>query len=162
MADPKIKTIAISNVYARCMYFENKGDIEMGHCHTYDHGTLIAHGIVLVEMLDDDGKVIGARPFVAPSFVFIDKMRKHRITALEDKTVAVCIHAMRDVDGDIIPSECLVEEKWFADKWADSDLVDDHLGPFMSKNRNISIDAIAIDTEERNRRFGKIEGDSHG
>lgn len=161
MAEPKVKIIAISNVYARCMYFENKGDIELGHCHSYDHGTLISSGSVLVEMLDDDGKVIAAKPFVSPSFVFVTKLKKHRITALEDKTVAVCIHALRDIEGNLLPSDFLVDEKWFADKWTDSDFIDDHIGPYMSKNHGICIDSFAIGPEERDRRFGEERKD-HG
>ena len=161
MAEPKVKIIAISNVYARCMFFENKGDIELGHCHTYDHGTLVSSGSVLVEMLDDDGKVIGARPFVAPSFVFVTKLKKHRITALEDKTVAVCIHALRDIEGNLLSSDFLINEKWFADKWADSDFIDDHIGPYMAKNHGVCIDSFSIPVEERDRRFNEERKD-HG
>lgn len=153
MAEPKVKIIAISNVYARCMYFENKGDIELGHCHTYDHGTLVSSGSVLVEMLDDDGNILGSRPFIAPAFVFINKLKKHRITALENKTVAVCIHAMRDVEGNLLSPDFLINEKWFADTWNDSEFVDDHIGPYMSKNHGICIDSFSISTEERDRRF---------
>ena len=162
MAEPKVKIIAISNVYARCMYFEHKGDIELGHCHTYDHGTLISSGSVLVEMLDDDGTVIGSRPFVAPSFVFINKMHKHRITALENKTVAVCIHAMRDVQGNLLSPDFLINEKWFADKWGDSEFIDDHIGSYMQKNHGICVDSFSIPAEERDRRFGKQEEPNHG
>lgn len=162
MAEPKVKIIAISNVYARCMYFENKGDIELGHCHTYDHGTLIASGSVLVEMLDDDGKILGAKPFVAPSFVFVSKLKRHRITALEDKTVAVCIHAMRDIEGNLLSPDFLLNEKWFADKWTDSEFVDDHIGPYMLKNHCLNIDAFSISPEERDYRFGKQEEPNHG
>lgn len=153
MAEPKIKIIAISNVYARCMYFEHKNDIELGHCHTYDHGTLVAHGSVLVEMLDDDDNVIVAKPFIAPSFIFIDKLRKHRITALENKTVAVCIHALRDIDGNILSSDFFLDEKWFANKWEDSNFVDDHIGPYMLKNHDINIDPLSITKETRDKLF---------
>ena len=161
MAEPKVKIIAISNVYARCMYFENKGDIELGHCHTYDHGTLVSSGSVLVEMLDDDDTVIGSRPFVAPGFIFISKLKRHRITALEDKTVAVCMHALRDVEGNILSSDFLINEKWFADKWEDSEFVDDHIGPYMAKNHCVAIDAFAISAEERDQRFNQERKD-HG
>lgn len=161
MAEPKVKIIAISNVYARCMYFENKGDIEIGHCHTHDHGTLISSGSVLVEMLDDNGKILGARPFISPSFVFISKMHQHRITALEDKTVAVCIHALRDVEGNLLSSDFLINEKWFADKWEDSEFVDDHIGPYMSKQHSLKIDPLSISIEERDRRFSEERKD-HG
>lgn len=157
MAEPKVKIIAISNVYARCMYFENKGDIELGHCHTHDHGTLVSSGSVLVEMLDDDDTVIGSRPFVAPSFIFINKLKRHRITALENKTVAVCIHAMRDIEGNLLSSDFLINEKWFANRWEDSDFVDDHIGPYMAKNHCINIDSFSIPVEEKNRRFIKVD-----
>jgi len=161
MAEPKIKVIAISNVYARCMYFEHKGDIELGHCHTYDHGTLVSSGSVLVEMLDDDDTVIGSRPFVAPGFIFISKLRRHRITALENKTVAVCIHALRDIEGNILSSDFLINEKWFADKWGDSEFIDDHIGPYMAKNHDVSIGSFTISTEERDHRFNEERKD-HG
>ena len=161
MAEPKVTIIAISNVFARCMYFENKGDIELGHCHTYDHGTLISSGSVLVEMLDDDGAIIGSRTFNAPAFVFISKLRQHKITALNDKTVAVCIHAMRDVDGNILSPDFFINEKWFADTWQDSEFVDDHMGPYMAKNHKILLDHFAIPIAERDRRFSK-EKENHG
>ena len=156
MATPKVKIIAISNVYARCMYFENKGDIELGHCHTYDHGTLVSSGSILMEMLNDDDTVIGARPFVAPGFVFINKLKRHRITALENKTVVVCIHALRDVEGNILSPDFLIDEKWFADTWNDSNFVDDHMVSYMAKNHRVKVDTFAISTEERDKRFGNI------
>ena len=155
MASPQVKIIAISNVYARCMYFEHKGDIELGHCHTYDHGTLVSSGSVLLEMLEDDDTVIGSRSFIAPGFIFISKLKRHRITALEDKTVAVCIHALRDVDGDILAPDVLIDEKWFADTWQDSDFIDDHIGSYMAKNHGIKIDSFSISTQERDNRFDK-------
>jgi hypothetical protein len=155
MASPKVKIIAISNVYARCMYFENKGDIEFGHCHTYDHGTLVSSGSVLVEMLDDDDAVIGSRSFVAPGFIFISKLKRHKITALENKTVAVCIHALRDVEENILAPDFLINEKWFADTWQDSNFVDDHIGSYMDKNHGVKIDSFAISPQERDFRFNK-------
>lgn len=153
MAKPKVKIIAISNVYARCMYFENKGDVELGHYHTYDHGTLVSSGSFLVEMLNDDDVVIASKTFATPSFIFINKLKKHKITALENKSTAVCIHAMRDIEGNILSSDFLVDEKWFADSWEDSDFVDDHIGPYMAKNHSTNIDVFSLTIEEKNRRF---------
>ena len=116
MSTPDIKILAISNVYCRLMHFKKTGDVENGHCHTYDHGTLLSTGKVLVEMLDDNGQtVLSAKTFVAPSFIFVNKNHMHRITALEDNSIACCIHALRDINEDIVPPEFLVEQMELAD-----------------------------------------------
>ena len=114
MSDPKIKMMAVSNVYSRLMHFANKGDVELGHRHTYDHGTLVSTGSLLVEMLDDQGAVLSSKIFVAPTFVFVDKNRFHRLTALEDNTVAVCIHALRDDEGSLVDPDFFVESTTLA------------------------------------------------
>jgi len=109
MASPEIKIIALSNVYTRSMYFKNKGDVEQGHKHTYDHATLLSNGSVLVEMLDDDGNVEHTKVFEAPNLIFINKNKNHRLTALVDNTVCACIHAIRTIDEEIVGPEFLVE-----------------------------------------------------
>ena len=38
---------------------------------------------------------------MAPTFIIIDKDKKHKVTALEDDTIWYCVFALRDVDGDI-------------------------------------------------------------
>lgn len=112
MSKPVIKILAISNVYCRLMHFEKQGDIELGHYHNHDHGTLVSSGSVLVEMLSDtEASVVSSKVFKAPSFVFIAKDKKHRLTSLEDNTVCVCIHAIRDVEGSILSPEFMVDER---------------------------------------------------
>jgi len=110
MAEPKIKIVAISNVYTRLMHFQNKGDVEIGHIHTYDHATMVSSGSILYEVLDSqDGNTIAKKEFKAPGYVFVDKDKYHRLTALEDNTICVCIHAMRSIDQNIIPPDILIE-----------------------------------------------------
>lgn len=150
---PEIKIIAISNVYCRSMHFKNKGDVELGHCHTHDHGTLVSSGKLLVEMLRDDGSVISQKEFTGPSFVFISKLCMHRLTALEDNTVAVCIHAMRDIDGDILPTDFLVEEKWFANKWEDSDSINDHYHLYTEVKRKVTTETLLVSPDTRDEMF---------
>lgn len=150
---PKIKIIAISNVFCRSMHFEKKGDYEIGHCHTYDHGTLVAHGKVLVEMLRDDDTVISGKEFTGPAFVFITKLCRHRITALEDNTVAACIHAMRDVDSNILSPEFFIDEKWFADVWEDSDSINDHYHLYTEVKRKVSTERISLSPRERDEQL---------
>jgi hypothetical protein len=108
MSSPEVKLFAVSNVFSRLMHFVNKGDIEEGHKHVYDHGTLLSSGSVLVEMIDDDGVTIGSKEFTAPNFIFIEKNVNHRLTALEDNTVCACIHALRTVDQELIDPDFLV------------------------------------------------------
>ena len=150
---PDVKIIAISNVYSRSMHFKKKGDVELGHCHTYDHGTLVATGRLLVEMLRDDGSVISQKEFVGPSFVYISKLVVHRLTALEDNTVAVCIHAMRDINDNILNPDFLIDEKWFADTWHDSDRIGDHYPLYLELKRNTLPGKISISSKERDQRF---------
>jgi hypothetical protein len=112
---PEVKILAISNVYSRLMHFIKAGDKEHGHFHTYDHGTLLASGKLLVEKLDDNNEVHFSKEFTAPTFIMIEKNSRHVLTALEDNTVASCIHALREVNETIVDSEFIIEETEFAD-----------------------------------------------
>lgn len=111
---PEIKILAVSNVYSRLMHFHKAGDQEQGHYHDYDHGTLLASGRLLVEKETVDGQT-SSKEFTAPTFIMIEKNATHRLTALEDNTVATCIHALRTINEEIVDSEFIVEETQFAD-----------------------------------------------
>ena len=106
---PEIKIICVSNVYSRLMHFKNKGDVENGHTHTYHHGSLVSSGSVLYEVLDEDGQTVSSKVFVAPNFIFVDKDKHHRITALEDDTVCACIHALKTIDQELVDPDFLIE-----------------------------------------------------
>lgn len=112
---PEIKILACSNVYSRMMLFKQAGDQEQGHKHDYNHGTLLSKGRLLVQKLDDSGAITSSKVFTAPSFIFVEKDVKHLLTAVEDDTVAVCIHALRDVDQEIIDPSTFVEGTLLAD-----------------------------------------------
>jgi quercetin dioxygenase-like cupin family protein len=71
------------------MHFLKAGDIEFGHSHVFDHLTLLAKGSLEVTVGGVKTK------FVAPHMIFIKKDRVHELVALEDNTVAFCIHALR-------------------------------------------------------------------
>jgi hypothetical protein len=120
MNKPEVKILAVSNVYCRLMNFVKKGDKEHGHYHDYDHGTLLASGKLLVEKLDDNGEIIYSKVFTAPSFIFIAKDSQHILTALEDNTVATCIHALRTIDETIIDPDFYIEEKELSDTFEGS------------------------------------------
>lgn len=83
----------VANIFAKQMYFARKGDIEHGHQHQFDHLTLLAKGSLRVTV---DGR---ATDFNAPHMIYIHADKNHELEALEDGTVAYCIHAIRDGDG---------------------------------------------------------------
>jgi hypothetical protein len=131
MAAPEIKIIALSNIFSRMMFFKNKGDIENGHKHTFNHATQVSHGSVLVETLDDEGRITSSRVFEAPNMVFIDKDKYHRIIALEDQTVCSCIHAIKTVDEEIVDPDFLIEPLWSTNKGEVLSLVKERYGKDM-------------------------------
>jgi hypothetical protein len=115
MNRPDVKIMALSNVYCRMMNFLKKGDFELGHYHTYDHGTLLSKGSLRVDILSESGTVQSTKIFTAPTFIYVDKDKIHRLTAIEDDTIACCIHALRTIDEEILDPDFLVEEKTIAD-----------------------------------------------
>ena len=72
------------------MHFRKRGDIEYGHAHQFDHLTLLAKGSLNVKIDDKVTK------FVAPNMIFIRKDVEHELVALENDTIAYCIHPLRD------------------------------------------------------------------
>jgi len=93
MAKPEINLGCVANLFSRQMHFKNVGDMEMGHTHPFDHLTLLASGSLKVTV---EGETT---IFKAPHMIYIHKDKKHELVALEDNTVAFCIHALRDGDG---------------------------------------------------------------
>ena len=91
---PAISIGCVSNVYIRQMHFKKAGDKNDGHTHNHDHTTLLASGSV--ECSVNGNKTI----FKAPVMIYIAKDKLHHFTALDDNTIAYCIHAIRDADGD--------------------------------------------------------------
>ena len=103
MAQPKVKIACVSNLYCREMLFYSAGDTEIGHTHAFDHITFLSSGKLRVET------DLGSTDFAAPQMIFIHKDHRHTLTALENNTVAYCIHALRNGDavGDIIDPEMI-------------------------------------------------------
>jgi mannose-6-phosphate isomerase-like protein (cupin superfamily) len=91
MPDASIGLVA--NLWSKMMHFKKAGDTEQGHAHVFDHLTLLAKGSMRVTV---DGT---ATDFKAPHMIYIKKEAVHELVALEDDTLAYCIHALRDGDG---------------------------------------------------------------
>jgi quercetin dioxygenase-like cupin family protein len=88
--DPEIQMTCVSNLFMRSMHFKHAGDIEQGHAHLFDHVSLLTAGAAKVTV-EGVSKV-----FTAPHAIFIRKDWMHEIEALEDHTIMICIHALRD------------------------------------------------------------------
>ena len=89
MSYPNTTMACVSNLWVRQMHFVKAGDRNEGHVHNFDHITLLAKGSVNVYVDEHVTK------FIAPHLIFISKGKAHYIEALEDNTVATCLHALR-------------------------------------------------------------------
>lgn len=92
MQSPIVAISCVSNVFIRQMIFLKAGDIEQGHAHAFDHVTLLSAGSIRLRALGT------TTDFKAPHHIFIKAGVVHELEALEDNTVAQCIHALRDGD----------------------------------------------------------------
>lgn len=104
MSDPKIKMACVANLFSRMMHFERKGDTEIGHTHQFDHLTLLASGSLMVTV---DGK---KTQFDAPHMIYIHADKEHELVALQDNTVAYCIHALRDKENNEILDPAMIPD----------------------------------------------------
>jgi hypothetical protein len=102
MSSPEATLGMCGNIYTRQMHFINAGDTEYGHTNPYDHMTLLAKGAlkVIVDGVETE--------FKAPHIIWINSEKRHELVALENDTVAYCIHAIREsgeiLDPDMIPN----------------------------------------------------------
>jgi len=90
---PHVQIGCVANLFSRQMHFKNAGDLEHGHTHPFDHLTLLASGALRVTV---NGKTTDLK---APHMIYIKAEHNHELVALEDNTVAYCIHALRDGNG---------------------------------------------------------------
>jgi hypothetical protein len=88
--DPEVQMTCVSNLFMRSMHFKHAGDIEHGHAHIFDHVSLLTAGSAKVTV-EGVSKV-----FTAPHAIFIRKDWMHEIEAMENNTIMICIHALRD------------------------------------------------------------------
>lgn len=89
---PYVQIGCVSNLFSRMMHFKKSGDKELGHAHAFDHLTLLTSGSLQVTV--ENKTTI----FNAPHMIFIKAHKVHELVALNDNTVAFCIHALRDGD----------------------------------------------------------------
>ena len=93
------------NIFIREMRFEQAGQQVNGHGHKFDHTTYVAKGAFLIEHLNEKGEVLKSvvkRASEGRNWVLIKAGAVHRITALEDHTLAHCIYSHRTSQGDVV------------------------------------------------------------
>jgi quercetin dioxygenase-like cupin family protein len=104
MKPPEVLIGCVANLFSRMMHFEKAGDTEHGHTHQFDHLTLLASGSLQVTV---EGAV---SEFKSPHMIYIKADKKHELVALEDNTVAYCIHALRTKDNSDILDPSMIPE----------------------------------------------------
>lgn len=75
------------DIFIKQMSLPKKGMVVPQHAHTYDHYTMLARGTLKVMA---NGVELGT--FTAPKPIFIASYTKHLLIAMEDDTLAYCIH----------------------------------------------------------------------
>lgn len=80
----------VDGIWIKQMHFPRAGMIAQTHAHSFDHQTLVARGRLRVTVGDDVAE------YVAPQIIVIQASAPHRLEALEDRTVAYCIHQVRE------------------------------------------------------------------
>ncbi len=105
MDQPHIQIGCVANLFSRMMHFKKAGDLEHGHTHPFDHLTLLAAGSLRINV---NGKTTD---FKAPHMIYIKAEYEHELVALEDNTLAYCIHALRsnNTTGDILDPASIPE-----------------------------------------------------
>ncbi len=103
----------MGNVYFRPMKFEKARHVAGGHVHKHDHVTFLWRGSIRVRawhvssmtksdaagfetLVPPEESQMVIASYSAPARILIKKDWCHEITALEDKTFADCIYALRD------------------------------------------------------------------
>lgn len=93
MAFPDTRMTVASNLWIRQMHFAKTGDVNEGHTHNFDHLTLVAKGSVKVTIEGVE------TVFTAPHVFITAQGKRHFIEALENDTVAYCVHALRNAEA---------------------------------------------------------------
>ena len=87
LADVNISLV--NDVFIKSIHFTEKGWIARTHAHVYDHQTLLAAGMLRVTVEEEE------HVYTAPHIIVVKAGKHHMLEALEDNTLAYCIHAIK-------------------------------------------------------------------
>jgi len=97
------KSTIMSNMWFGLLSFKSAGDTIEQHKHTFDHCTLLSYGEFHIKKFDENGDIELNEIIVAPCLIYIEKNKKHSITANTDNAVACCCHAIYESEQDLFP-----------------------------------------------------------
>ena len=117
-------TAIISNVWTKMISLE-KGDVNKGHSHAFDHTHLLSVG--KVKLIADGEETI----FEAPCQIFIKRGVEHSMECLSDRSVGTCIHVIRKG----FRVEDIVDPRMYPRYTEDTALCDSVSATFCSKNK---------------------------
>jgi len=103
--NPDMNVLAMGyygNIWIRMQYYQKKDIPHIGHKHKHDHMSLLVKGGLEV-------RIEGKKPFEVwaagnaemPTFFEVAADHMHELIPLEDETVAYCLFALRDENGEL-------------------------------------------------------------
>lgn len=98
---PEIKTLSVSNIFTRMMFFKDVGDCETYSSNPHDSFLLLSNGKIDIEV---DNKVSS---FEAPHIIVIKKNKNPKIISKSQSAIAWDIYALRDAKGKVIDSDSI-------------------------------------------------------
>lgn len=87
------------NLFFKEVELEHAGDVLPGHSHYHDHLSYLAAGEVAIEI---EGST---KQLKAPAVLLVKKDKLHRIVAVGGPARWLCVHALRDVGGELLDPE---------------------------------------------------------
>jgi hypothetical protein len=104
MNEPTVNWVYLGNVAIFTMIFQNEGDCNEGHAHTYDHPTLVCRGAVSII---SNGKTT---EFKENEIIAIPAGVTHLMIAKVPNTMVACIHALHDRKTGIVVDPKMIPE----------------------------------------------------
>lgn len=89
------------NIFIRPVRLAHTGDVIDGHTHTFDHTTIVIHGLVHVVATCDEG-CHREGEFAAGSHFLTKATWRHTITALSDDVEVWCVYSHRTPQGEVV------------------------------------------------------------
>lgn len=90
------------NVWIRMQMYKRAHERHEGHKHLHDHISLLVSGGLRVEVEGKESFEVHAGSADKPTFFEVPAEHSHTLIPLKDNTVAYCIFAIRDEDGNLV------------------------------------------------------------
>lgn len=105
MEPDKVEFHLADNVFVKMIALPAGGMVARGHKHSFDHTSFLATGSMRVWV---DDTLLG--DVKAPTGIFIAAGKVHRMQALEDNTLFLCVHNTHGVGDEELRDHLLLKE----------------------------------------------------